>query len=401
MISVKAAQKLIIENIALQRSVDTILSDSLSCILAEDVFSPISHPLFNQSSVDGYAFRYRDLINKKSEELVLNLIGEIKAGDEPNIIVKENEAVRIFTGAALPVSTDTVVMQEYVNKNESMIYLNELPESGSNVRLKGGQILEGDIALRKGITLNPAATGFLASLGFSIVPVFSKPSVGIIVTGNEFLKTNEEIKAGKIFESNGLILQKALERLYIETQYIICEDDKIKLLSLAKSVTVVNEISIITGGVSVGDYDYTGNILNELGFDTIFHGVSQKPGKPLLFAKKGDKAVFGIPGNPRSVLVCYYEYIYPYIRASMGAIKPFLTSVCLPLIDDYEKNNERSTFLTAEAGTNGVTIKEGQDSHMLKSFSDANALILLPEGIKKYKAGDIVEVHILSAGDYQ
>jgi molybdopterin molybdotransferase len=328
--------------------------------------------------------------------MVLNLIGEIRAGDAPNIIVRENEAVRIFTGAALPEGTNTVVMQEYVEKNESMIYMNELPGLGSNVRLKGGQIKEGDLALRKGTTLSPAAIGFLASLGISSVSVNTKPSVGIIVTGNEFLENNEDVKDGKIFESNGLMLQKILEMINIKAQYKTCEDDKMKLLSLAKTVTDVNEISIITGGVSVGDYDYTENILSDLGFEIIFHDVSQKPGKPLLFAKKGDKAAFGLPGNPRSVLVCYYEYIYPYIRASMGALKPFLTSVHLPLIDSYEKTNERSTFLTAEAGTIGVTINEGQDSHMLKSFSDANSLILLPEGTKKYKSGDIVEVHILS-----
>jgi molybdopterin molybdotransferase len=274
--------------------------------------------------------------------------------------------------------------------------MNELPGLGSNVRLKGGQIKEGDLALRKGTTLSPAAIGFLASLGISSVSVNTKPSVGIIVTGNEFLENNEDVKDGKIFESNGLMLQKILEMINIKAQYKTCEDDKMKLLSLAKTVTDVNEISIITGGVSVGDYDYTENILSDLGFEIIFHDVSQKPGKPLLFAKKGDKAAFGLPGNPRSVLVCYYEYIYPYIRASMGALKPFLTSVHLPLIDSYEKTNERSTFLTAEAGTIGVTINEGQDSHMLKSFSDANSLILLPEGTKKYKSGDIVEVHILS-----
>ncbi len=395
MISVKTAQKLIIENIVLQKSVNLILSDCLSYILAEDVHSPVSHPLFNQSSVDGYAFKHSGLINYKSKEPVLSLIGEIKAGDAPNINIKKNEAVRIFTGAALPDSADTVVMQEYVNKKKSVIYLNKIPEPGSNVRLKGGQLRKGDLALQKGTTLNPAAIGFLTSLGISIVPVYKKPSVGIIVTGSEFLKASNAIKIGKIFESNGLMLQKALDRLNIRAKYKACEDDRIKLLSLAKSVADTNQITIITGGVSVGDYDYTKNILSELGFEIIFHNVSQKPGKPLLFAKKADKAAFGLPGNPRSVLVCYYEYIYPYILASMGSLKPFHTCIKLPLADNFEKNNKRSFFLTGDIGVKGIIIRKGQDSHMLKSFSDTNTLILLPEGIRKYKAGEMVEVHLL------
>jgi molybdopterin molybdotransferase len=146
------------------------------------------------------------------------------------------------------------------------------------------------------------------------VKVSKSPKVGIVVTGNEFVKTHEELKIGKVFESNGLMLQSVLEDQKISSDYILCEDDIDKLTKVVKEAANKKDIIIITGGVSVGDYDFTRAVLEKLDFRIIFHRVSQKPGMPILFARKGNKTVFGLPGNPRSVLVCFYEYIYPLYK---------------------------------------------------------------------------------------
>ena len=184
MLTVKQAKELILKNAPLQPAEKILLNKASGRILAEDILSPVSHPLFDQSAVDGYAIQYNDLNEHKK---VLLEKGEIKAGDFPEYKIKPGETMRIFTGAAVPQGADTVVMQEFVEKNGAFIQIqdNNL-KKGANIRKKGEQIKTGQLALAKGTTLNPAGIGFLASLGIYSVKVSCLPKVGIIVTGNEF-----------------------------------------------------------------------------------------------------------------------------------------------------------------------------------------------------------------------
>lgn len=395
MITVREAKQKILDNIVLFDPETVPLSHALKRVIADNITSPIPNPLFNQSAVDGFALRHGDLVNSKEGKRNLKIIGEIKAGDTPEFTLSKNETVRIFTGALIPEGCDTVIMQEDVERDDSNIFLKVKPRKGANIRNKGGQIEKGQIALHKGTALNSASIGFLASLGMNAVKVSRLPKVSIIVTGNEFVRTHEELKTGKIFESNGLMLQSVLGDININSDYVLCEDNIDILTKVVNEATNKKDITIITGGVSVGDYDFTRAVLEKLDFRIIFHKVSQKPGMPILLAGKGDKTVFGLPGNPRSVLVCFYEYIYPFIQASMGNTQPFLVNVSLPLIHGFEKNNERAFFLTAKLVNNAIQILEGQDSHMLKSFADADALVFLHEGKRIYTEGDKVEVHLL------
>lgn len=398
MITVKEAQAKIQNNLCSLSSERIKLQFAFKRVLATDIISPVSHPLFNQSAVDGYAVRFKDMKSLKEGKNFFKIVGESKTGGitlPGKFVLKPYETIRIFTGAPVPAGCDTVIMQEDIGRKDNSIVVKTIPLRGANIRNKGGQIKKGMVALRKGSVLNSASLGFLASLGINIVRVSAFPMVSVIVTGNEFAKSAGRLRKGIIYESNGLMLISLLGDLNIKVHSSICKDDLNKLTKLVKRETGKNDIVIISGGVSVGDYDFTKKALKNLEFKIIFHKVFQKPGKPMLFAKKKNKTVFGLPGNPRSVLVCFFEYVYPFIQASMANREPFLKSLTLPLVYNYKKKDDKTLFLTSKLTGNGVQILEGQDSHMLKSFSAADTITCLPEGKKNYSAGEFVNVHIL------
>ena len=396
MISIREAKELLLKGVFPLNTETIPLGEGRGRILAADILSPVHHPLFNQSAVDGYGLCFTEPGENGNGKKKFYIAGEISAGGNPEIRIGYNEAVRIFTGAPVPEGVDTVVMQEYVSLNDSFIEVqNEFLKKGANIRLEGEQIKEGETALQKGTALSPAAMGFLASLGIYSVEVSCLPDVGIVVTGNEFAVEGEGLEAGKIFESNGIMLKTALKELNIENDYVICRDNEDDLRKVLMDETEKNDIVIVTGGVSVGKYDFTRPALESIGFDIVFHGVAQKPGKPFLFAEKGKKKVFGLPGNPRAVMMCYYLYVCPFIKAAMGCTAPFPVKIMSPLRHSFEKKGDRAFFLSARLNEEGVEVPSGQDSHMLASLSNADAIIFLPGDKKWFDAGEQVETYLL------
>ncbi|MCB9235256.1 MAG: molybdopterin molybdotransferase MoeA [Bacteroidia bacterium] len=392
MISVPEAQQILLQNLFPLPHSLIQLEDAAGKMLAEDVISPASHPFFDQSAVDGYAFRYEDLGQKRE----LKLFREIKAGDSGEFTLPRGHAARIFTGAPLPPGADTIIMQEFVETAGEMLKLgDERLKPGGNVRPAGQQIHKGDIALPKGARLDPAAIGFLASLGIFQVNCFAQPKVHVITTGSEFAETEADLTRGKIFESNGVMLVAALREMGLEAKSTQCIDDLPLLTEKIRDLAPQNDLLILTGGVSIGDYDFTLPALEENQFQTLFHNVWQKPGKPLLFASKENTAAFGLPGNPRAVLVCFYEYVYPYLRALQGMKKPFLPTLRMPLVEGFNKKQGRAEFLTAAIVEDGVSLRAVQGSHMLQSFAGADALVYLPPNPFDFAPNESVEVHIL------
>lgn len=361
--------------------------------LAEDILAPIDHPLFDQSAVDGYAIRFSDLA--QSDSLTLN--SEVKAGDAGNQMVESGFCARIFTGAPLPPGADTVVMQEFTTVNGSQIQFQDKKlKPGGNVRRQAEQIATGSLALKKGDSLNPAAIGFLASLGIQKVAVISKPKVGIIVTGNEFAENADDLKKGKIYESNGQMLQAAFAKLGITVQYETCLDDLESLKALVAKRSQENDIIILTGGVSVGDYDFSRPALEANAFEIVFHKVNQKPGKPLLFAQQNTKLAFGLPGNPRAVMVSFYIYILPLLNQLMGGQAQGLRKMLVPITHDFKRNADGKThFVTGKITENGLNLLAKQQSHMLQSLAVADVIVVLPPSPQEYASGDLLEVRWL------
>lgn len=395
MISVDEAKALLKSVAHGDRTTETIsLQDSLGRVLAKDILSPVSLPPFDQSAMDGYAFRYADLTSNGN---TFQVAGAVPAGNTDQLSLRPGEAVRIFTGAKVPDDADTVIMQEWTKADGNSVQFDtEKLAAYANVRIAGEQIQEGAIALKAGLALNAGCIGFLGSLGFDTVEVYAKPRVNIVVTGSEFATQMSELKLGKVFESNGVMLQNALNRVGIAAEAEIAVDDKAQMLAQIGAAAAKSDVVLVTGGVSVGEFDFTKPVLEELGFTTLFHKVKQKPGKPLLFMQKGNQFAFGLPGNPRSALVCFYEYVLPFLQMRQGNDLPQLLETRLPLTQAIRRRAGREEFITGNIGPNGVTpVGVGQGSHMLKVFEEINCLIVTPAEAAEVPEGTWMTVQLL------
>ncbi|WP_333667080.1 molybdopterin molybdotransferase MoeA, partial [Flavobacterium sp.] len=265
-------------------------------VLAETLYSPINMPPFRQSNMDGFALCLHD-------SLEYEIIGEVKAGDENQILLKLGQAVKIFTGAAVPDSAQAVIQIEKVSVTGNQLQLQEDVVAETNVRPLGSQIKQNDMALEKGAFLNPATIGFLAGLGFTQVKVYQKPTVAIVVTGNELVPPGQSLPYGKVYESNAIMLQTALcNAHYDEVKVYQVNDDFENTKSTLATAMAESDVVLVSGGISVGDYDFVGKALETLEVETLFYKVSQKPGKPLLVGKKDEKLIFALPGNPAASL---------------------------------------------------------------------------------------------------
>ncbi len=368
---------------------DVALWDARNHILAETVISPIHMPPFRQSNMDGFALALH-------EALTYEIIGEIKAGDTHQVILQPGQAVKIFTGAAVPDSAQAVIQIEKTEVKENQLILQEKVSPELNVRPLGSQILKGSIALERGAFLNPAAIGFLSGLGFTSVKVYQKPTVGIVITGNELVKAGQNLPHGKVYESNAIMLQAALYQSHYENVSLYeVEDDFENTKSALQKALAENAVILVSGGISVGDYDFTGKALESLGVETLFYKVSQKPGKPLFAGKLKDKIIFALPGNPAAALTCFYIHARPVLDRLSGIRSGFEPVTCKKLAHDFEVSNPRDQFLKAVIAADEVSILPHQDSSMLDSFALANGLVYLPAGNYRKSKGEQVSIYLI------
>ncbi|MBC7557444.1 MAG: molybdopterin molybdotransferase MoeA [Chryseobacterium sp.] len=393
MISVEKALELIKKYAEILENPEfSTVANSLNRILAEDIYAPFSLPPFRQSIMDGYALR-------KGKTLIYKIVGEIKTGDSCTFTLEPGEAIRVFTGAQVPETADMVVMQENVKITNEGIQLAEKPKDGINIRNIGDQIEKGNISLIKGETLNPSAIGILQSFGMSQVQVFRKPKITVISTGNELVEIGKSLEKGQIYESNSLVLKSVLKQKGIKIESIKKVQDSLKETEIAIEQALENsDIVLISGGISVGDYDFVGAALHNLGVKEIFYKVLQKPGKPIFFGKKDNKYVFALPGNPASTLTCLYVYVFSLIDLIMGKNEVGLTKIQFPLSENLENLSGRALFLKAKLQGNEVQVLNQQNSSILISFARADALVYIPSDCKEVKKGELVTTILLPFG---
>jgi len=362
---------------------------AIGFILSQDIISPINMPPFRQSAMDGYAVNLHD-------ELTYSIIGEVKAGDSHRPLLNKGDAIRIFTGAPVPDTANAVIMQEKVNVTNTTLTVKFSVAKNENIRPLGEQIIKNQIALKKGTLLTPAAIAFITSLGITEVIVNQKPSVAIVATGIELIEAGKSLIYGQIYESNATMLNSTLKNLgYQDITVHKVSDDYIKTVSILHQVITNNDMVLVSGGISVGDYDFVGRALYEIGVEQLFYKVKQKPGKPLFFGKKENKVVFALPGNPAAALSCFYIYVYPALQKISGHINFSLTKTKAISLSNFIKKGDRPQFLKAIYQNNKVEILEGQNSSMLHTFALANAMVYVPESIKTINIDDIVEVILL------
>ncbi|MEO6230031.1 MAG: gephyrin-like molybdotransferase Glp [Ferruginibacter sp.] len=393
MIAVATAKKIIQENISPLGSINLPLLQALGMVLSRDIFADLDIPAYPQSSMDGYAFSY----NSWQPENTLNINGEMQAGADAMISCLSGQAIRIFTGAAVPEGADTVVMQEKVTiENGELKIADEKIICGSNVRPKGSEIKTGELALAKGTVLTPAALGFLAGIGITHADVFKKPVLSIIVTGKELQQPGQPLNYGQVYESNSYTLIASLQQLNITDVQLFWADDEPGILTgILSTALQQSDVVLLTGGVSVGDYDFVLQAAVNCNVKQQFHKIKQRPGKPIYFGTLENKLVFGLPGNPSSVLTCFYEYVTPALQ-ELSSNPATIKMLKVPLGKAIKKAAGLTHFLKGWFDGEKATPLDAQESYRLSSFARANCLIMIDENLSDCQAGEMVEIHLLT-----
>ncbi|MBP1838899.1 gephyrin-like molybdotransferase Glp [Formosa algae] len=375
MISVQQALHIIDTTLVAHHIKEVNIAKSLGYILAEDISAPINMPSFRQSAMDGYAIIW-------SEDSYYKITEESKAGEAKQITLQPLEAVRIFTGAKVPETADTVVMQEHVVRDGNTISITKMPRQGANVRPIGEQVHAGELVLKKGTRLNEAAIGFLAGLGISTIAIYKSPKVSVLVTGNELQQHGKPLKEGAIYESNSVMLRMALHRFGIKKVKTFTAKDTLKATKKAiKKALDYGDFLLISGGISVGDYDFVKEALDLNHVDELFYKINQKPGKPLWFGKKDQQFVFALPGNPASALTCFYVYVLPLLKKYAAYPDYHLPRAQAKLHSEFKNTTGKTLFLKAYCKNGSVSVLPSQQSSMLNTFATSNVLVTIPEDV--------------------
>ena len=392
MISVQEAKKIISENVHALSPRILSLEKAAGLVLAEDVYGTMDIPAFPQSSMDGYAFSFYDWQKYKK----LKITAEIAAGSNESISLSPGNAARIFTGAPVPSGADTVVMQEKVRANNNELTIeDENLQAGASIRPKGSEIKAGALAIRKNSLLTPPAIGFLAGIGIRDVKVYPNPSIALIITGNELRQPGKPLRPGQVYESNSFSLKAAMQLLNVNELKIFYATDNLEVLTdTLKKALQQSDVVMLTGGVSVGDYDFVAQATIQCGVEKLFHKVKQRPGKPLFFGKKQNKIVFGLPGNPSSVLVCFYQYVIPALE-KLTKRKFSSPIIYAPISRSFMKGAGLTHFLKGYYDSKTVTPLDAQESFRLSSFATANCLIQIDEETSSCQEAEIVALHLL------
>lgn len=390
MISVQEAKQIIREAALPVKSSVLPLADAFGLVTSEDVTAVTDIPNFAQSSMDGYALQFAD------KDIPLTIIGEMAAGASEPLILQRGQAARIFTGAPLPENADTVIMQEKIRiENELLIAEDDQLKYGINVRPRGAEVKKGEVAMAANMYLSPAAIGFLAGIGCVEISVYTPPKVAVILTGNELQQPGIPLEFGQVYEANSFQLKAVLHQIGIkDIETFRADDHPEKLKKVLEKALAKNDVVLLNGGVSVGDYDFVTSVAQSCGVQEKFHKIRQKPGKPLFFGTKGDQLIFGLPGNPSSSLTCFYEYVLPALEKAMG-LPHGIQEMHATITHNYPKATGLTHFLKAFYSNGKVTPLHAQESFRLHSFAQANCFIVLPEESSGCKADDRVTIHLL------
>jgi molybdopterin molybdotransferase len=374
--------------------------EALGRVIAEDIYAKRDIPPLDNSGMDGYAVKWEDIQNASSNHSVLlGVVEDLPAGYISKRILKRGEAIRIMTGAPIPKGADTVIAVEDTKQEDKFVSISKVVTPGRHIRKAGEDVKKGERVICVGDLIRPAEIGMLASLGRSFVSVYQRPLVAILCTGDELVDVDESLDEVKIVSSNSYTLAAQVKDCgAIPIQLGIARDRKEeikeKLLQGFRA-----DVLISSAGISVGDYDFVKDALNDLGMEMVFWKVAMKPGKPLAFGRIGGKPVFGLPGNPVSSMVSFEQFVRPSILKMMGYRQLFRPVVEVILKEDIRKQPGARHFVRGhvlfEKDHYFVTATGAQGSGILKSMVQANGLIIIPEDRELVRAGEKVKLQLL------
>ena len=404
MIDSTKALEIILKKVTLTDTEKISILNSNNRVLAEDIYASIDIPSFNNSAMDGYAVKYKNTkgasLNKPIELLIVE---EVRAGDKTNKIVDHRKAITIMTGAPIPVGSDAVIPFEDTKEKDNTVFIYKELKKNENIRFAGEDVKNGQKVIKKGRMISSADIGLLASLNYSALTVFKQPEIAILSTGDEIIDIGEEIKPGSVRNSNAYTLQSLVKESNAIPHYLgIARDNKD---DIRKNILKALEYDIVitTGGVSMGRYDFIKEIVEEIGISIHIEKIRIKPGKPVVFGTKGKKLFFGLPGNPVSTMISFIEFVKPALLHMMGADKIKKPVVWATLSGEIKKKADRKHFIrgimNVNEGNMHVKVTGSQGSGILRSMSEANCLIIIPEGITKVENGEKVLIQLLSHGE--
>jgi molybdopterin molybdotransferase len=374
--------------------------DSLGRVLANDIISPINVPSADNSAMDGYAFSGTSII--KDGVTSLTMIGKGFAGNAFDGMVNQGECVRIMTGAVMPAGCDTTIPQELVKVDGDQIqFQSSVIRAGDNRRLKGEDLSIGQAALSAGKIIRPSDLGLIASLGIGSVTVKRRLKVGFFSTGDELRSIGQPLDDGCVYDSNRYTLFGMLSRLNVELHdFGVVKDDPDAMRAAFSKAASSCDAVITSGGVSVGEADYTKQIMRELG-DVSFWKIAMRPGRPMAFGSiQGDQhraVLFGLPGNPVAVMVTFYQFVRNALLAMSGATQVAPPMMQAKTVEAIRKRPGRTEFqrgiLSTDAtGKRTVRITGAQGSGVLRSMSEADCFIVLAHDQENIQSGDTVGV---------
>jgi molybdopterin molybdotransferase len=380
------------------------LDEALGRVAAEAVRAAEPVPPFANSAMDGYALRAADAAGAAQGRPVrLRIAGVLPAGRPADAVLGPGEAYRIMTGAALPEGADAVVPQEETAAEAGWVALERAPRPGAHIRLAGEDIPAGGEVLAKGALLRPAELGVLAAVGCAAVPVHPRVRVAVLTTGDELVAAGQRPGPGQIRDANIHTLCAQVRAAGGEpVPFARVPDQPGAVLETLRAALAVADVVLTNGGISVGDFDHIKDVLAELGAETVFWKVAQKPGGPVGLWRLGSKLLFGIPGNPVAAMLVFEEYVRPALRRMMGFSRLHRPERRGVLAEPWSKRADgRVNFLRVLAQPRGesleVRLTGPQGSGLLSSMTRANALAVMPAETLAVPAGGEVLLHLLDA----
>jgi molybdenum cofactor synthesis domain-containing protein len=376
------------------------LSEASGRVLAEDIVSDSDLPPFDRSQMDGFALLAADT---KKTPVTLTLVGESAAGAGWHRTLTAGQAVRIMTGAPVPRGADAVQKLELAIDHGKTVEILEPVETGNFIVHKAAEIKKGETLFKSGELLNSGMLAALAAFGYAKVKVSGQPQMGILVTGSEIVPVDTKPKRDQIRDSNSTLLRSYAENCGAEVMVLSPVGDdpgKLKKAIAAATRAAKNfDLLVISGGVSVGKYDFTKRVLQDLGAEVFFEKLSLKPGKPMVFGRLGKTLIFGLPGNPVSVAVTFHLFVRTALMLMQSAAEPELARGNAVVNSKIKAAKERDSMLPVRVETNakGQMVIESlrfTGSSNFVAFARANALVFVPQG-KDMKNGDIAEIRFL------
>jgi molybdopterin molybdotransferase len=375
------------------------IHSSLGRVCGADITSDFNVPNHTNSAMDGYAFSSQgsEAVSAVNPGDRFDVVGASFAGAPFAGEVKTGQCARIMTGAVMPEGTDTVVMQERVERDGDTITLLSSEKSGANVRYAGEDIRAGEVVVKAGTRLGPSYLGLMASLGLESVTVYRRPRIAFFSNGDELRPVGTTLALGEVYDSNRYTLFAMLSALGVEQIDLgVVKDDPDAIAATIEDAASRADLVITTAGASVGDADYIKDVLTRLG-QVSFWKVAVKPGRPMSFGRLGNSLFFGLPGNPVSVMVTFQVFLKPAIRQLAGEQFHVPMKLRMKTVTDLRKRPgrmeyQRGVMSLSESGESMVQSTGEQGSGILSSMTQANCFIILPDESEGAKAGEWVEV---------